>query len=204
MHTRYNNAQMIHIVLLYDEFVVHHGDLSNVDGITPLDGEVRDKMRVSPKQGLHMVQGEELTPVVIDIRGEGEREIITNYAVGSPVYKVPRQFLLDRGDKNQIYLQGWGTIENPAEDDMNDLEVTFVSGTDLSFKPDLYTARHVDRPVEMVETSAAYASPSEETFEQNQLRSKLQASTDVPVIAQGFKEGISYPTRGHGVGNLFE
>lgn len=159
-----NNNKYIHIVLLCDEFAVRHVELLSVADIVVLNGAVRDKVQLSLGESLNAIQGKDLKTVVINAQGEGEREIVAIYAVECPVYKLTYRFLLGEGEEGQVYVQGWAIIDNPSEEDLNEVDVTIVSGMPISFEHDLYAARYVKRPEERIKTSAAYAAPSEATF----------------------------------------
>ncbi len=76
--------------------------------------------------------------------GEGQRRVQIGYVVEHPVWKTTYRLVLD--EKGEPYLQGWAIIENPTNEDWNNVNVRLVSGRPVSFRMDLYQPLYADRP----------------------------------------------------------
>ena len=73
----------------------------------------------------------------------------SSYVEETPVWKTSYRLVL--GEKESPLLQGWAIVENPTEEDWNDVRLTLVSGRPISFTMDLYQPLYIPRPVEMLE-----------------------------------------------------
>jgi hypothetical protein len=49
-------------------------------------------------------------------------------------------------DEKKPFLQGWAIVENPSEEDWNDVQLSLVSGRPISFTMDLYQPTYIPRP----------------------------------------------------------
>src|SRR5262249_52590732 len=57
------------------------------------------------------------------------------------------RLVLPAGKKQEApYLQGWAVVENPSDEDWNQVRMALVSGRPISFKMDLYTPLYVPPP----------------------------------------------------------
>jgi hypothetical protein len=85
--------------------------------------------------------------------GKGKRRVSVGYVVESPVWKTTYRLVLDKDDKP--YLQGWGVVENPSDEDWRDVKMALVSGRPISFRMDLYQPLYVPRPLVVPELFAS-------------------------------------------------
>ncbi|MBA2224983.1 DUF4139 domain-containing protein [Thermogemmata fonticola] len=83
--------------------------------------------------------------------GQGKRKVQVGYVVEAPIWKTSYRLILDKDDKEAPYLQGWALVENPTDDDWENVRMVLVSGRPISFKMDLYNPLYVDRPTERLE-----------------------------------------------------
>src|SRR5499427_2205391 len=75
--------------------------------------------------------------------GEGKRPVKVSYVVENPIWKTSYRLVLTDG---KPYLQGWAVVENPSDDDWNNVRMSLVSGRPISFQMDLYQPLYVPRP----------------------------------------------------------
>ena len=80
--------------------------------------------------------------VVLD--GQGNRPVSISYIIPAAVWKV--SYRLDLSP-NQPLLQGWAIIDNDSDTDWEEVELSLVSGRQVSFVQLLYTPYRVFRPV---------------------------------------------------------
>src|SRR5262245_21552596 len=77
--------------------------------------------------------------------GEGKRAVKVSYVVENPIWKTSYRLVL--GKDGKAYLQGWAVVENPSDEDWNNVRMSLVSGRPISFQMDLYQPLYVPRPV---------------------------------------------------------
>lgn len=77
--------------------------------------------------------------------GKGARNMKIGYLVEMPVWKTSYRLIL--GDDAKPYLQGWAIVENPTDEDWDNVHVSFVAGNPISFMLDLYTSYYPSRSV---------------------------------------------------------
>jgi hypothetical protein len=75
--------------------------------------------------------------------GEGKRPVKVSYVVENPIWKTSYRLVLTDG---KPYLQGWAVVENPSDEDWNNVRMSLVSGRPISFQMDLYQPLYVPRP----------------------------------------------------------
>jgi len=83
--------------------------------------------------------------VRIQTIGKGERNMKIGYLVEMPIWKTSYRLIL--GEDAKPYLQGWAIVENPTDEDWNNVQVSFVAGNPISFMLDLYTSYYPPRSI---------------------------------------------------------
>mgnify|MGYP000855929921 FL=1 len=84
--------------------------------------------------------------LMLSSTGEGERKIRIGYLVGMPIWKCSYRVIFDEKKKDSsALLQGWALAENNTEDDWNDVKLSFVAGSPISYIMDLYSPYYVKR-----------------------------------------------------------
>ncbi|MGF1580491.1 MAG: hypothetical protein ACFCD0_14105 [Gemmataceae bacterium] len=112
--------------------------------------------------------------------GKGRRRVQIGYVVEHPVWKTTYRLVL--GEKGEPYLQGWAIIENPTNEDWNDVQVRLISGRPVSFRMDLYQPLYADRPqVQLPRLAGLVPKIYESTFERvsNELDDAQQQMADL-------------------------
>jgi hypothetical protein len=77
--------------------------------------------------------------------GKGDRNIMMGYLIEMPIWKTSYRLILD--EKLKPYLQGWAIVENPTDEDWDNVEMSFIAGNPISFSMDLYTSYYPQRPI---------------------------------------------------------
>ncbi len=96
--------------------------------------------------------------VSLNFQGNGKRPVVVSYVVEHPIWKTSYRLVIDKNGKP--FLQGWALVENPTDDDWNDVKVTLVSGRPISFRMDLYQPLYVGRPLVEPELFASLRPPT--------------------------------------------
>jgi hypothetical protein len=91
--------------------------------------------------------------VILDAQGAGERNVRVGYIIETPIWKTSYRLLFEEG--NRPLLQGWAILENTTDEDWDQVDVSFVAGSPMSFIMDLYTAYYPERSEIPVGVTAA-------------------------------------------------
>jgi hypothetical protein len=104
--------------------------------------------------------------VRIAVEGKAE-DLRVSYVVPAPTWRVSyRLTVQDRaasgagGDGSGTMLMAWGIVHNPADEDLDNLELVLTTGQPVSFLIDLYNPKNVRRVV-VEEKSRAGAAPTQ-------------------------------------------
>ena len=82
--------------------------------------------------------------VSLNFTGEGKRDVRVGYVVENPIWKTSYRLVMDKEGKP--FLQGWAVVDNPTDDDWNNVGMALISGRPISFQMDLYQPLYVPRP----------------------------------------------------------
>jgi hypothetical protein len=115
--------------------------------------------------------------VLLNATGNGERNIRVGYIIETPIWKTSYRLLFT--DNEKPLLQGWAILENTTDEDWDQVEVSFVAGSPMSFVMDLYTAYYPQRAEIPVGVTAA---PKPEPMA---LKEKAAAAPPAPGAAYG-------------------
>jgi hypothetical protein len=153
-------------------------------------------------------------------QGVGRRTVRLSYTVEAPVWKATYRILLgEEGEPPRI--QGWAVVDNTQDEDWQDVRLTLVAGLPVSFVHDLYTPRHVRRPVVKVQETAAVLPPEVEEgmYMAGELemmaapaglpaaggaRHKAHRAMAKPVAPRSAASSMSVQVRERALGDLFE
>ena len=109
--------------------------------------------------------------VQVQLSGAAE-DLRVAYVIPAPVWRVSYRLALtdaeaghpedggkDEG-KSDAVVMAWGIVHNPADEDLDDIELTLTTGQPVSFVIDLYRAKRVERVV-VEEKSRAASAPQQ-------------------------------------------
>jgi len=75
----------------------------------------------------------------------GQREMIVSYTVAAPIWKTTYRVVLDPSGKP--FFQGWAVVDNVSEEDWQDVSLSLVSGTPVSFIHQIQKPLYRYRPI---------------------------------------------------------
>src|SRR5215472_5458952 len=128
-------------------------DVGRVRFLNPvMENEVRRALEV-----LSLSHDTQKKAVSLVFSGEGKRPVRVSYVVENPIWKTSYRLVLTDG---KPYLQGWAVVENPSDEDWNNVRMSLVSGRPISFQMDLYQPLYVPRPVVEPELFASLRPPT--------------------------------------------
>src|SRR5437899_9308531 len=105
-----------------------------------MDNEVRKALET-----LALSHDAQKKAVSLNFTGEGKRDVRVGYVVENPIWKTSYRLVMDKEGKP--FLQGWAVVDNPTDDDWNNVGMALISGRPISFQMDLYQPLYVPRPM---------------------------------------------------------
>ncbi|BAU43642.1 hypothetical protein [Leptolyngbya sp. O-77] len=128
--------------------------LSQVRGLDILDARSGDDLRYV----LDLSQSREEQRSVTIFLDRPNQDLLVSYVAPSPTWRVSYRLVYtpnapaegsdvaDHSDSGQLFIQGWGIVDNQLDEDLEDVSLTLIAGQPISFIYDLYTPPLVDRP----------------------------------------------------------
>ncbi|MDQ3817073.1 MAG: carboxypeptidase regulatory-like domain-containing protein [Acidobacteriota bacterium] len=83
--------------------------------------------------------------ITVTSDGAGTREMVVSYTIAAPIWKTTYRVVLDQ--TGQPFFQGWAIVDNVSEEDWNDIQLSLVSGTPVSFIQPIQKPFYRYRPV---------------------------------------------------------
>ena len=83
--------------------------------------------------------------IVVTSDGAGSREMLVSYTVAAPIWKTTYRVVLDSSGKP--FFQGWAIVDNVSEEDWNNISLSLVSGSPVSFIQPIQKPFYRYRPV---------------------------------------------------------
>src|SRR5271157_254301 len=116
--------------------------------------------------------------IYIHCEGDGEREIVANYILESPVWKTSYRMLIPEDPKDDMcFLSGWCLVENTTEQDWDDIDIAMVAGMPVSFVCPIYPPTYITRPVVQPPRTAQIGPASiEDTLESEKMFEEAEAA----------------------------
>ena len=83
--------------------------------------------------------------IVVTSDGAGSREMLVSYTIAAPIWKTTYRVVLDQSGKP--FFQGWAIVDNVGDEDWNNVSLSLVSGTPVSFIQPIQQPFYRYRPV---------------------------------------------------------
>ena len=83
--------------------------------------------------------------IVVTSDGAGSREMVVSYTIAAPIWKTTYRVVLDSSGKP--FFQGWAIVDNVSEEDWNDITLSLVSGSPVSFIQPIQKPFYRYRPI---------------------------------------------------------
>ncbi|HVS83558.1 MAG TPA: carboxypeptidase regulatory-like domain-containing protein [Pyrinomonadaceae bacterium] len=83
--------------------------------------------------------------IVVSSDGAGSREMLVSYTIAAPIWKTTYRVVLDSTGKP--FFQGWAIVDNVSEEDWNNISLSLVSGSPVSFIQPIQKPFYRYRPV---------------------------------------------------------
>lgn len=84
-------------------------------------------------------------PISLSVRltGNATHDLRVSYIVEMPLWKPAYRIVV--GDEGDPLLQGWAVVDNVSGEDWNNVQLSLVAGTPMSFVYDLHSPQFMDR-----------------------------------------------------------
>lgn len=105
-------------------------DLAEVRSVKLLDDGAKQDIREFTNASASARRRDAKT-ITISSEGEGAREMIVSYTIAAPIWKTSYRAVLDIEGKP--FFQGWAIVDNVSEEDWQDVQLSLVSGSPISF-----------------------------------------------------------------------
>src|SRR6266478_6069808 len=69
--------------------------------------------------------------IVVTSDGTGPREMVVSYTIAAPIWKTTYRVVMD--SQGKPFFQGWAIVDNVSEEDWNNVSLSLVSGSPVSF-----------------------------------------------------------------------
>lgn len=142
------------LLLRTDEGEVSLVDLAAVRRLALLEAPSRADLEYLVDRSRAATAGSSRT-VRVALDGAAE-DLRVSYVIPAPVWRVSYR-LARSGDETR--LMAWGIVHNPADEDLDQIDLTLTTGQPVSFVIDLYNPKQVQRAV-VEEQSRAAAAPT--------------------------------------------
>lgn len=83
--------------------------------------------------------------ITVTSQGSGQREMVVSYTISAPIWKTTYRVVLDREGKP--FFQGWAIVDNVSEEDWQNVQLSLVSGSPVSFIQPLQKPFYRYRPI---------------------------------------------------------
>jgi len=132
------------LVITTDSSELQSFDLNDVRAIKLLDEGARQDITQFANASASARRRDAKT-ITITSEGEGQREMVISYTIAAPIWKTTYRVVLD--PEGKPFFQGWAVVDNVSEEDWQDVSLSLVSGTPVSFIQPIQKPLYRYRPV---------------------------------------------------------
>ncbi len=119
-------------------------DLNDVRSVKLIDeGARRDISEFANASAL--ARRRDAKTIVVTSDGVGSREMLVSYTIAAPIWKTTYRVVLDQAGKP--FFQGWAIVDNVGDEDWNNISLSLISGTPVSFIQPIQQPFYRYRPI---------------------------------------------------------
>jgi hypothetical protein len=132
------------LVIASDAGEISSFDLAEVRSVKLLEeGTKRDVSEFADAAGFSRRRDAKTITVTSD--GSGQREMVVSYIIAAPIWKTTYRVVLDEAGKP--FFQGWAIVDNVSDEDWQNVQLSLVSGSPVSFVQPIQQPFYRYRPV---------------------------------------------------------
>src|SRR5207248_7896690 len=83
--------------------------------------------------------------ITVTSQGAGQREMVVSYTIAAPIWKTTYRVVLD--NEGKPFFQGWAIVDNVSDEDWDNVSLSLVSGTPVSFIQPIQKPFYRYRPI---------------------------------------------------------
>ena len=132
------------LVIASDTGEIASFDLADVRAVRLLDeGTKRDLNEFASATA--STRRRDAKTITVTSNGTGQREMVVSYTIAAPIWKTTYRVVLD--DEGKPFFQGWAIVDNVSDEDWENVQLSLVSGSPVSFIQNLQKPLYRYRPV---------------------------------------------------------
>ncbi len=132
------------LVIASDSGEISSFDLNEVRSVKILDDETRKDINEF-KTAVSSARRRDAKTITVTSDGIGQREMIVSYTIAAPIWKTTYRVVLD--DQGKPFFQGWAIVDNVSDESWENVQLSLVSGSPVSFIQNLQKPLYRYRPV---------------------------------------------------------
>ncbi|HEX6280369.1 MAG TPA: carboxypeptidase regulatory-like domain-containing protein, partial [Pyrinomonadaceae bacterium] len=132
------------LVIASDSGEISSYDLSDVRSVRLLDEGTRADVSEFASASASARRRDAKT-ITVTSEGTGQRQMVVSYTIAAPIWKTTYRAVLDKDGKP--FFQGWAIVDNISEEDWENVQMSLVSGSPISFIQNLQKPFYRYRPV---------------------------------------------------------
>jgi hypothetical protein len=132
------------LVITTDSGELQSFDLNDVRSIKLLDEGARQDITQFANASASARRRDAKT-ITVTSEGDGQREMVISYTIAAPIWKTTYRVVLD--PEGRPFFQGWAVVDNVSEEDWQDVSLSLVSGTPVSFIHQIQKPLYRYRPI---------------------------------------------------------
>lgn len=133
-----------YLVISSDAGEISSFDLNDVKTVRLLDeGTKRDLNEFASATA--STRRRDAKTITVTSNGTGQREMVVSYTIAAPIWKTTYRVVLDEAGKP--FFQGWAIVDNVSDEDWQNVQLSLVSGSPVSFIQNLQKPLYRYRPI---------------------------------------------------------
>lgn len=138
-------AGVLHFLVISSEAgEISSFDLNEVRSVKILDEDTRRDINEF-KEAVSSARRRDAKTITVTSEGAGQREMIVSYTIAAPIWKTTYRVVLDEAGKP--FFQGWAIVDNVSDEGWENVQLSMVSGSPVSFVQNLQKPLYRYRPV---------------------------------------------------------
>jgi hypothetical protein len=138
-------ARLSHFLVIASETgEISNHDLADVKGVRLMDEGSRSDLNEFANATASTRRRDAKT-ISVTSQGTGQREMVVSYTVSAPIWKTTYRVVLDT--EGQPFFQGWAIVDNVSEESWDNVQLSLVSGSPVSFIQNLQKPLYRYRPI---------------------------------------------------------
>ena len=132
------------LVIASESGEISNYDLAEVKGVKLLEEGTRKDISEFANATASTRRRDAKT-ITVTSEGGGQREMIVSYTIAAPIWKTTYRVVLD--NEGKPFFQGWAIVDNVSDEDWQNVQLSLISGTPISFIQPIQKPMYRYRPI---------------------------------------------------------